>query len=87
MKVKFENDTITNKETGEQKQIVATSKLPCGVKDLGIGIGIIGVGLLWLLKKTFEHGAKSYSLAEFEAYEELDLLKPIEIENEKEETK
>ncbi|MBP5593992.1 MAG: hypothetical protein J6Y02_01325 [Pseudobutyrivibrio sp.] len=74
MKVSFNNDVITNPETGERKQVVAKSTLPCDVKDLGLGLGLIAIGLGWLLAKTFRNGAWSYCDAEFNTLKDLDLV-------------
>lgn len=74
MKVTFKNDVITNPATGAAKRVIVKSKLPCRVKDLGIGLGLIGVGLCWLLKKTFEEGAWAYCETEFNTLDDLGLI-------------
>lgn len=74
MKVTFKNDVITNPATGKAERVIVKSKLPCRVKDLGIGLGLIGVGLCWLLKKTFEEGAWAYCKTEFDTLDDLGLI-------------
>ena len=74
MKVAFKNDVITNPETGVKRQIVTRSTLPCDAKDLGIGLGLVGAGILWLLNKTFEHGAWSYCDSQFNTLKDLGLI-------------
>ena len=73
--MKFNHGWVENKKTGQRTDIVVKSAMPNKVKDLLIGVALVGAGILYLTRTAFCHGIKCYENAELEALTSEDLIK------------
>ena len=79
MKINFGD--MENK-AGEVKEVIVKSVLPASRKDVLIGIGAVGFGIIYLTVKAFKYGADSFYRAEARAQNDLGIITPKFTEDE-----
>ena len=73
--MKFNYGWVRNTETGKKAEVVVKSAMPNTVKDLLIGVALVGTGILYLTYTAFRHGVDRHENAELEALKSADLIK------------
>lgn len=72
--IKFDTKSWIEGVDGVRKNIVVTSKLPCKMSSLVLGVGLIVGGAVCLMISSFKTGALAYDSAEFDTLNSLGLI-------------
>lgn len=71
--IKFKQGSISNL-AGESKDIMVKAKLPNNVKDILIGLVLVGTGITYLTVTAFKNGSTHFEMAEYKTMVDLGVI-------------